>query len=147
MYLLAILESKLGSIDTWPSYILRFLFVDVPLKATVRPVAGFFCGNKIECNLAAQFFRLCNDRAGMTVTEQIHQLYVRWQRSPWTYQMMEYYNMQLRRHLYLNGECCERTVEFVVLEPTPIALGPEGMGFGQQIRQRLELIINIVPDQ
>ena len=60
MYLLTVLESRLGTIDTWPSYILRFLFVDQPNYATVRRVAGFFYGNGIECHLAAEFYGLCS---------------------------------------------------------------------------------------
>ena len=44
IYLLEFLESRLGSIDTWPSYIIRFLFVDTPNPATVRRAAVFSMG-------------------------------------------------------------------------------------------------------
>jgi hypothetical protein len=140
MYLLAVFESRLGSIDTWPSYILRFLFVDTPNCAVVRRVAGFFYGNGIECNLAAEFYGLCSQNAGADVMEHIYQLYQHWQVSPWTYHKIEYYNMRLRKHLYLNGERCRLQEESVVSVPAPLALGPEGTGFGQQIRHRLEQI-------
>ena len=45
--------------------------------------------------------------------------------------------MFMRRHLYLNGMK-------VVLDPTPLALGPVGTGFGQQICQRLDHIRHVV---
>ena len=93
MYLLSLLESQLGSIDTWPSYILRFLFVDTPNRATVRRVTVFFCGIKRACRLVAQFFGLCNERAGMAVTQQIYQLFLQWQSSPWAYKMVDYYDV------------------------------------------------------
>jgi hypothetical protein len=140
MYLLAVFEARLDSIDIWPSYILRFLFIDPPNSATVRRLAGFFYGNGIECSVAAKFYGLCSPGVGIAVTEQICRLYQHWQNSPWTYHKIEYYNMRLQRHLYLNGERCLLHEESVVLVPAPIALGPEGTGFGQHIRQKLENI-------
>jgi hypothetical protein len=134
MYLLAVFESRLGSIDIWSSYILRFLFVDPAYSTTVRRVAGFFYGNGIECGLAVEFFGLCSQNAGAAVTEQIYRLYQHWQDSPWTYHKIEYYSMRLRKRLYLNGERRRLQEESVVSVPAPLAEGPEGTGFGQQIR-------------
>jgi hypothetical protein len=140
MYLLAVFESRLGSIDIWPSYILRFPFVDTPNSATVRRVAGFFYGNGIECSLAVEFFGLCSQNAGAAVAEQIHRLKQHWQVRPWTYRKIEYYSMRLRKHLYLNGERCRLQEERVVSVPAPLALGLKGTGIGPQIRQKLEHI-------
>jgi hypothetical protein len=89
MYLLAIFESRLSSIDIWPSYILRFVFLDPPNSATVRRVAGFFYGNGIECSLAVEFFGLCSQNDGAAVKAQIYRLYQLWQYSPWTYHKIE----------------------------------------------------------
>jgi hypothetical protein len=61
------MESRLGSIDIWPAYILRFLFVDTPNPATVRRVAVYFYGNGIQYGTAAQFFYICNGQAGISV--------------------------------------------------------------------------------
>jgi hypothetical protein len=146
MYLLAVFESRLGSIDIWPSYILRFLFVDPPNSATVRRVAGFFYGNGIECSLAVEFFGLCSQYADTAVTEQIYQLYQHWQVSPWTYHKIEYYSMRLRKHLSLNGDRCRLQEESVVPDPAPLALGPEGTGFGQLIRHKLQHIQHIITE-
>jgi hypothetical protein len=146
MYLLAEFESRLGSVDIWPSYILRFLFVDPPNSATVWRVAGFFYGNGIECSLAVAFFGLCSQYAGMAVSEQMYQLYQHWQVSPWTYYKIEYYNMRLQKHIYLNGERCRLQEESVVPDPVPPALGPEGTGFGQQIHRRLHYIRRIITE-
>jgi hypothetical protein len=144
MYLLAVFESRLGSIDTWPSYILRFLFIDQPNSATVRRVAGFFCGNGIECSLAAEFYGLCSQYAGIAVKAQIYRLYQHWQNSPWTHHKIEYYNVRLQRHIYLNGECCRLQEESVVSVPAPLALGPEGTAFDKQIRHKPEHIHHVV---
>jgi hypothetical protein len=57
------MESRLGPIDLWPSYIPRFLFVDAPNAATVRRVVAFFYGNGIEYGTAAHFFCLCNGQS------------------------------------------------------------------------------------
>lgn len=136
MYLLTALESRLGSVDTWPSYILRFLFVDLPNAATIRRVAGFFYGNGVEYYLAAEFYGLCSPSAGIAVKEHVHWLYLHWQRSPGK-RRVAYYDVAARRHLYLNGWS-------LFLHPATLALGPVGTGFGQHIYRRLEQIRNVV---
>jgi hypothetical protein len=54
--------------------------------------------------------------------------------------------MRLQRQLYLNGERCLLHEESVVSVPAPLALGPEGTGFGQQIRQKLEHIRHVITE-
>ena len=115
MYLLAELESRLSTIDSWPSYILRFLFVDQSNYVTVGRVAAFFFGNGIEWNLAAEFYGLCSQAAGLAEAEQIYLLYQHWQHGPQTFRGVEYFNMLTRRHLYLDGVK-------VVFDPTPSLL-------------------------
>ena len=112
MYLLAELESRLGTIDSWPSYIPRFLFVDPPNYAIVRRLAAFFFGNGIEWHLAAQFYGLCSQAVGIAEADQIYLLYQHWQHCPQPFRGVEYFNMLARRHLYLDGVK-------VVFDPTP----------------------------
>jgi hypothetical protein len=83
-------------------------------------VAGFFYGNGIECRLAVAFFGLSSQYADTAVTEQIYQLYQHWHVSPWTYHKIEYYNMRLWKHLYLNGKRCRLQEERVVPDSAPL---------------------------
>jgi hypothetical protein len=107
------MESRLGPIDFWPSYILRFLFVDTPNPATVRRVAVFFYGNGIEYGTAVHFFCLCNEQAGILVRQGMYACYIKWN-SPTIFHIVEYFDMRLRQHLYLNGQLSGRGVETVV---------------------------------
>ena len=45
MYLLESVEQMLGPIDTWPTYIIQYLFIDVPSEPIVKSLAIFFYGN------------------------------------------------------------------------------------------------------
>jgi hypothetical protein len=36
------LEHRLGPVDTWPSYILRFIFLDLPSPTVVKKLTAFF---------------------------------------------------------------------------------------------------------
>jgi hypothetical protein len=117
-------ESRLGPFDLWPAYILRFLFLDTPNPATMRRVAAFFYGNRIECGIAAHFVCICNGQANVSVRQYMYACYIRWQNSPKLYHIVEYFDMRLRQHLYVNGCKSLRGVEPVVLVPSRLYFGP-----------------------
>jgi hypothetical protein len=91
----------------------------------VRRVAAFFYGNAIEYGTAAHFFCLCNEQAGIPVRQYMYACYIRWQNSPTLFHIVEYFNMRLRQHLYINGRLSGRGVEPVVTVPSWIDFGPE----------------------
>ena len=105
MKLLEAIEGHLGEIDNWPSYILRYIFGDHPsplASIRLRKVIAFFFGNDIPCALACMFSQACNMTAFRCVGEQFHEWYYVWQRSKYKTHMAEYYNMRLRKHIYIN---------------------------------------------
>jgi hypothetical protein len=127
------IESRLGPIALWPSYILWFLFVDVTNPATVRCVAVFLYGNRIECGMAAHFYYICNGQAGVSVRQFTYACYVIWHNSRKIYHIVEYFDMRLRQYLYVNVSMRLRGVEPVVSVPSPINFRPDGIGFPMAI--------------
>ena len=77
MNLLDIIDEHLGEIDLWPSFILRYLFIDhhSPVR-TDRPneVIAFY-GNDVPQVLACRFYNTCIGRASRFVAEQFHEWY------------------------------------------------------------------------
>jgi hypothetical protein len=91
----------------------------------LRRVAAFFNGNGIECGIAAHFVCICNGQANVSVRQYMYACYIGWQNSPTLYNIVEYFEMRLRQHLYVNGY---GGVEPVVSVPSRIDFGPEGTG-------------------
>jgi hypothetical protein len=101
MCLLQQVEQHLGQIDTWPAYIIRYLFIDVPKPGIVRKLTAFFYGNNIPVFIASQLYKACNDKYNLQVNEYICALYSHWQRCRYKIHMSEYYNVRLHK-LYLD---------------------------------------------
>jgi len=55
-------EQHLGPIDTWPSYVIRYLFTGVPSTTAVKKLTAFFYGNDIPVSIASQLYHDCNDK-------------------------------------------------------------------------------------
>ena len=47
MHPLAVVEARLGSVDSWPSYVLRYMFLLEP-DSRVTKVAAFIYGNNVR---------------------------------------------------------------------------------------------------
>jgi hypothetical protein len=56
-------------IDTCSTYIIRYLFIDVPKHRIVRKLTAFFYGNDIPVSIASQLHNPCNDKYNLHVTE------------------------------------------------------------------------------
>jgi len=63
MSLLHAVEDYLGSIDTWPVYIINYLFVNTPSPPVVEELTAFFAGNGVPETLADRLYRACNPPA------------------------------------------------------------------------------------
>ena len=72
MSLLQAVEHYLGSIDTWPSNIIHYLFVDTPTPSVIEELTAFFAGNGVPETLAYRLYRACNPT---TTNELVRQLF------------------------------------------------------------------------
>jgi len=72
MSLLQAVEDHLGSIDTWPSYIIQYLFVDTPTPQVVEELTAFFIGNGVPKALAYRLYHACNPT---TTNELVRELF------------------------------------------------------------------------
>jgi hypothetical protein len=105
MKLMETIEGHVGQIDFCPSYILIYTFAYHP-----SPVAAsFFFGNDVPCELTCRFYQTCNGTVSRSVAvsrfvdEQFQEWYSAWERSKNKIHMAEYYNMRLRKLMYING--------------------------------------------
>ena len=57
---LLVVERLLGDVDTWPSHIIGFLFIELPTRRIIKLLAAFFYGNDICPSLAESLYELCN---------------------------------------------------------------------------------------
>jgi len=82
MSLLQAVEDHLGSIDTWPSYIIQYLFVDTPTPQVVEELTAFFIGNCVPMALAYRLYHACNPTTtNELVRELFYSRYFIWQTS------------------------------------------------------------------
>jgi hypothetical protein len=57
---LSLVEEHVGAVETWPTYIIRHVFVDEPDARTVKNLAGFFYGNEVPLRDAVNCVNACN---------------------------------------------------------------------------------------
>jgi hypothetical protein len=60
MSILDRVEKCLRPINTWPTYIIRFLSVDKPMPNIVKKLTAFMIGNGVNVEMAADLYLLCN---------------------------------------------------------------------------------------
>jgi hypothetical protein len=59
------IEEHLGSIDSWPAYVLEYLFSDHPTPVRLdklKEVIAFFYENDVPCTLACQSIMLVTEK-------------------------------------------------------------------------------------
>jgi hypothetical protein len=139
MCLLQQVEQHLGQIDTWPTYIIRYLFIDVPKPGIVRELAAFFYGNDIPVSVASQLYNACNDKYNLQVNEYICGLYSHWQRCRYKIHMSEYYNVRLHKFIWINGTALNQ-LEEVKPEVTVMDFGIGCTVCSSMIRNKLKLV-------
>jgi hypothetical protein len=83
--------SNTSQIDTWPKYIIRYLFINVPKYFIVRKLTAFLYGNDIPVSIASQLYKACNDMYNLQVNDYIYDLYSHWQRCVYKIHISEYY--------------------------------------------------------
>ena len=116
MPLLDAAENILGSIETWPSHILEYLFCETPNLAALDELIAFFYGNGVPCPMANQLFYACNPKATGLATEHIYATYSYWDSCSEEH-LAKYYNMRLGQYVYMNGIDVPDTFEPVSFPP------------------------------
>ena len=116
-------EHRLDTIETWPSCIIRFLFLNCPTRKIIKKLTAFFYGNGITLSLAIKLYQICNDKYTSPVANTMSNLYLKWQRNRFKPHMFHYYDVQHRR--FLNGSSLNQR-EIVQPEVTVMDFGIGG---------------------
>jgi len=102
MSLLQAFEDHLGSIDTWPSSIIQYLFVDTPTPRVVEELTAFFIGNCVPKTLAYRLYHACNPTTNELVRQIFYTRYSIWQKSKTILRMSMYYDVRMQKHVRLH---------------------------------------------
>ena len=105
---LLVVGQRLGDVDTWPSHIIGFLFLEFPTCNIIKRLAAFFYGNDISPSLVAGVYELCNADYTSLVGSAMRNFYFEWQRKRFTLHLSQYYDVRLRQFLWINGSSLPR---------------------------------------
>ena len=142
MMLIQTVESRLGSLENWPTSISRIIFTYDPhmLNASkkLEIAIAFFFGNDIPLQTACQFFIACNGHTFPQVKEQFRHLYDIWSRPVRSSPVYKchYYNMHEGKYKYVDGSYM---YEFNRPSISPKS-GFSGTGFPTITRTTLRLV-------
>jgi len=103
MSLLQAVEQYLGSIDTWPAYIITYIFAETPSPRVVEELSAFFAGNAVSKTLAYKLYSTCNPEAANELVRQL--FYARfslWHSSDTVRRHSMYYAVRIKKHVRLN---------------------------------------------
>jgi len=92
---LAVVEAQLGSVDIWPSYVLRLVFMLEPNSCVMKKVAAFMYGNSVRLSDAVACYKACNGRHQSQVETVLRKWYDVWNREVNQRHMEQYYSMLL----------------------------------------------------
>ena len=123
---LLVVEHRLGTIETWPSFIIRFLFLNCPRPQIIKKITAFFYGNGITLSLPIRLCQICNDKYTSPVVNTVSNVYLKWQRNRFNPHIFHYYDVQRRRFLCINGSSLNQT-ETVQPEVTVMDFGIDGL--------------------
>ena len=100
---LLVVEQRLGIVDTWPSSIIWFLFLECPPHRAIKQLSAFYNGNYIPSSLATKLYELSNIYFTSLLGRKMRSYYIEWQRRRCTLHFSQYYDIQLGRFLWING--------------------------------------------
>ena len=121
-------------------YYMVFIF-RTPHNRAIRLPSAFFYGNYISPSLATRLYEHCNIHFTSLVGVKMRKYCIEWQRRICTPHLSQYYDVQLRRYLWINGSSLNQR-EVVQPEVTVMDFGfercfPER---GSEIRNKLMLL-------
>jgi hypothetical protein len=139
MRLLDAAQRYLDTFDEWPADILDILFIQYPPPRMLRKLLAFLFGNGAPCSLASQLYYVCNTYSSADDTETIFKTYEEWDNNPLGRHISRYYNIRLRKYVYLNGR--QRNQNELVADMTdPVPLGIFNTEFPFLIAARIQRI-------
>jgi len=104
---LSIVENRLGSVQTWPTYVITYMFAEDPTMPSVRMVAAFMYGNNVPLREAIECYQACNGGRLRFIDESMHEWYYIWDRSWCKWHMEAYYSVEIRAMAWINGKTSE----------------------------------------
>jgi len=140
MSLIRAAENILGSIENWPSTILEYLFCEIPILSAMEELTAFFYGNGIPCPMASQLYHACNTKSTASVTDHIYETYSFWDSCMFERHLAKYYNMRLKKYVYINGSCRDRYEPVENIWAQNVKLGIDNTPYPTIIRCWLEEI-------
>ena len=72
---LSAVEQYLGAVETWPTVILRYLFIEEPTERSILEVTKHFFSNGVPVDDAALCFTSCNGGRSSAVAATVRWLY------------------------------------------------------------------------
>jgi len=138
MDVLSVVEQRLGAVTTWPTYMLKNVFVEDPTRQSVREVAGFMYGNGVPHRIATRCFQLCNGGRLAEIECGMFEWFYVWNRSPHKVHMEEYWSVELKAWAWLNGSALDRGPERVVGSVEITEFGLEASGCAGLIQRAID---------
>jgi len=146
MSLLQAVEQYLGSIHTWPAYIITYLFAETPSPRFVEELTAFFAGNGVPKTLAYKLHNTCNPEAANELVRQLFYAgFSLWHSSDTVRRHSIYYDVRIKKHVRLNvpysTELCDLGENPVPVPGWPAPkLGVENTATPMMINATLRLV-------
>jgi len=105
------IQSLIGNIETWPSEIINHIFMGEHNRRNVFRVISFLYGNCVPVGLALSFYIKCNNHNAFLALCHFTLLYNLWDmnlNTECTCNFCGYYDMQLKRRMWVNRDLRER---------------------------------------
>ena len=134
--LLQKIETILGSIEEWPTNIIRLIFTGDFTSLNMFLITNFFCGNKVPLDVVHPFFTKCSGLDRFLTLRHFNVIYARNDyrlNSNCVCEVCAYYNIEHKRLLWIDRENPD-------FEQREVPLGIEGTGFSNFIRNKLQLL-------
>jgi len=120
MSLLQAVEHYLGGVDTWPAYIITYLFAETPSPRVVEELRTFFVDNGVPKTLASRLYCTCNPEAATELVRQIfYERFSLWHSSNTVRRHSMYYDGRIKKHVRLN---VPYFTEFLAIGENPVAV-------------------------
>jgi hypothetical protein len=141
MFLAQYVVSVVGVFESWPTSILRTIFVEKPTRSNVKKVAAFFYRNGLPVHMAVQFYVLCNGKHPVTITHHMYATFYNWLMSERTPHLAMYYNVRWGRLLWINGWRLDNWEPVVTNVPPVIPLGAQVTGLYYLITYKIGCMV------
>jgi len=100
---LAVVEAQLGSVDSWPPFLLRFMFKLEANSRVMRKVAAFMYGKNVRLSDAVSY-DACNCHQSSV---ELRAWYHVWDMEVNRRHMEQYYSLPLKCLAWINGKAFE----------------------------------------